>query len=60
MTRILYFALISALAVTPMLTAPAAAGGIVFDLPNLTWPEGTAVPQTGTDVVLGTKSATRG
>lgn len=60
MTRILSLAVISALAVTPMLTAPAAAGAIAFDLPNLTWPEGPAVPQTGKDVVLGTKSATKG
>lgn len=60
MARILSLALISALAATPLMTAPAAAGGIVFDLPNLTWPEGTAVPQTGRDVVLGTKSAGKG
>lgn len=60
MTRILSLALIASLAATPMLTAPAVAGGIAFDLPNLTWPDGTAVPQPGEGVVLGTKSATKG
>ena len=60
MIRFLSLALIAALAATPLLTAPAAAGGIVFDLPNLTWPEGTAVPPTGKDVVLGTQSAQKG
>lgn len=61
MKPVLPLALIAALAALPLLSAPAlAGGGIVFDLPNLTWPDATPAPEAGSGAVLGTKSATKG
>lgn len=60
MNRLLSLALIAALLGGVMLSAPAQAGMIAVDLPNLTWPEGTVLPPSDGGVVLGTKSPSKG
>lgn len=59
MKRLPKLVLIALLGVTPPLSAPAMAGGIVLDLPSLTWPEDMAVPQAEGGAVLGTKSVAK-
>lgn len=60
MKPMLPLALIASLAALPMLSGPAlAGGGIVFDLPNLTWPDAATTPQPGPATVMGTKSVAK-
>ena len=62
MNRMLSLALAAALVAVPVLSGPAMAGAISFDLPNLTWPDapqGGSAPSQG-GAVLGTKSAVKG